>query len=83
MTANEQALDKFEAIGLVLGSVTVESGTHDVVKFTTDILDAPTQLDHEAVTRWEIVHGDGHDHTDGSENNTVSISAGFIAGPGV
>jgi len=83
MTANEQALDEFEAVGLVLGSVTVEGGTHDVVKFTTDVLDTSTQLDHEAVTWWEIVDGDGHDHADGSEDDTVSISTGFIAGPGV
>lgn len=27
--------------------------------------------------------GDGHDHTDGGEDDTVSIGAGFIAGPGV
>lgn len=83
MTANEQALDEFEARGLVLSSVAVDCGTHDVVKFTTNVFEGFTQLGHEAVARWEVVHGDGHDHADRGEDDTVGISASFIAGPSI
>lgn len=83
MTADEQTLDEFEAVSLVLGPVTVESGTHDVVEFATNFLKRVTQLSHEAVAWREVVHGDGHDHADSCEDDTVRIGAGFVAGPGV
>ena len=83
MAADKQALDELEAVGLVLGSVAVESGAHDVVKFTTDFLEGVAQLGHEAVTRWQVMDGDGHDHADGGEDDAVSIRACFIAGPRV
>lgn len=81
MGANEQALDKFETVGLVLGSVTIEGRAHDVVEFAANVLEGVTQLGHEAVAWWEVVYCDGHDHADGGEDDTVRTRAGFIAGP--
>lgn len=83
MAANEQALDKFETISLVLSSVTVEGGAHDVVELAADVLEGVTQLSHEAIAWWEVVYCDGHDHADGGEDDTIRVSAGFITGPGV
>lgn len=83
MATNEEALDEFETVGLVFCSVTVEGGAHDVVKFMTNFLEGVAQLDHEAVTWWEVVYGDAHDHADGCEDDTVCVGACFVTGPSV
>lgn len=83
MTANEQTFDELEAISLVLSSVTIDCGAHGIVEFVANVLKGVTQLSHEAVAWWEVVYCDGHDHADGSKNDTVCIGAGFIARPSV
>lgn len=79
MTANEQTLDELEAVGLVFSSMAVEGRTHDVVEFSTNLLEGFTQLDHEAVAWCEVVYCDGHDHADSGEDDTVCIRACFIS----
>lgn len=83
MRTNEQTFDEFEAVGFVLSPMTVQGGTHDVVEFTTNVLEGVTQLGHEAVAWREVVDGDCHDHADSGEDDTVSAGASFIAGPGI
>lgn len=78
MATNEQALHEFEAVGLVFSSIAIKGGTHDVVKFMTDVLERVAQLGHEAVAGGKVMYGDGHDHADGGEDDTVGINASFV-----
>lgn len=81
MATNEQALDEFEAVGLVFSSIAIEGGTHNVVKFTTDVLERVAQLGHEAVAGGKIMYGDSHDHADGGEDDAICRRASFVTGP--